>query len=55
MFNIQAFFSGEYIYSAAVHGLPDLPKWLSVLYKSDVKLGFLYGTPTQNVEQIKVL
>ena len=44
----------QFRYRAALHGLPDLPKWINLVYHPDFKLGFLYGTPPNNLELIKV-
>nr|CAG4650920.1 EOG090X04W0 [Simocephalus serrulatus]SVE94195.1 EOG090X04W0 [Simocephalus serrulatus] len=44
----------QYSYSAALHELPDLPKWMSLVFNPNVKLGFIYGTPPANLEQVKL-
>ena len=44
----------QFRYRAALHGLPDLPKWINLVYHPEFKLGFLYGTPPNNLELIKV-
>ena len=45
----------SYRYSASLHGLPDLPKWIQLTYSPILKMGFMYGTPPSNLEtQIKV-
>lgn len=50
----KCFILEQYSYSAALHELPDLPKWMSLVYNPNVKLGFIYGTPPANLEQVKV-
>ena len=48
--------SESYSYSASLHGLPDLPKWIKLTYNPILKMGFLYGTPLPNFKStIKVL
>nr|CAH0110003.1 unnamed protein product [Daphnia galeata] len=38
----------NYSFSAALHGLPDLPKWINLVFNENLNLGFLYGTPLNN-------
>nr|SVE85451.1 EOG090X04W0 [Daphnia pulicaria] len=47
--------SDEYFsYSASLHGLPDLPKWINLVFNQNLKLGFLYGTPPNNLASLKL-
>ena len=48
-------FSGFFSYSASLHSLPDLPKWIHMTYSHKFNMGFLYGTPPPDLEStIKV-
>jgi hypothetical protein len=54
--NFFSFFTDEYFsYSASLHGLPDLPKWINLVFNQNLKLGFLYGTPPNNLASLKVI
>nr|CAG4649275.1 EOG090X04W0 [Scapholeberis mucronata]SVE93574.1 EOG090X04W0 [Scapholeberis mucronata] len=44
----------QYRYGASLHGLPDLPKWINLVYHPNLKIGFIYGTPPSNLELIKL-
>ncbi len=49
-------FTDEYFsYSASLHGLPDLPKWINLVFNQNLKLGFLYGTPPNNLASLRVI
>lgn len=41
-------------YAASLHGLPDLPKWIQLVYNPMLKLGFLFGTPPLDADYVKV-
>ena len=43
-------FSGFFSYSASLHSLPDLPKWIHMTYSHKFNMGFLYGTPPPDLE-----
>nr|CAG4638401.1 EOG090X04W0 [Cyclestheria hislopi] len=45
---------GNYSYSASLEGLPDLPSWIQFTYNSHLKAGFLYGTPSETVDFVKL-
>jgi hypothetical protein len=38
-----------------MHGLPDLPKWINLVFNQNLKLGFLYGTPPNSLASIRVI
>nr|SVE74138.1 EOG090X04W0 [Daphnia barbata] len=44
----------DYTYRAALHGLPDLPKWINLALNPKLKLGFLYGTAKNDRPLIKL-
>nr|CAG4640806.1 EOG090X04W0 [Eulimnadia texana] len=41
-------------YSASLAKLPDLPAWISYVYNSALKSGFLYGTPSDFESSVKL-
>ncbi|XP_032782919.2 epsilon-sarcoglycan [Daphnia magna] len=55
LFNFtDSYSSEEYIYRAALHNLPDLPKWINLAFNPNLKLGFLYGTPINDLSLVKL-
>nr|CAG4642465.1 EOG090X04W0 [Evadne anonyx] len=44
----------SYSYSASIHGLPDLPKWIHMTYNRAFNMGFLYGTPPNLESTVKL-
>nr|CAG4646205.1 EOG090X04W0 [Macrothrix elegans] len=45
---------GNSKYSAALHGLPDLPKWIQSVYNPLLQQGFLFGTPNIGLDSVKL-
>nr|SVE75080.1 EOG090X04W0 [Daphnia dolichocephala] len=55
LFNLTEVDSPEdYTYRAALHGLPDLPKWINLVLNPKLKLGFLYGTAKNDLPLVKL-
>nr|CAG4641639.1 EOG090X04W0 [Eurycercus lamellatus] len=53
--NIECFlWVCSFNYKASLHGLPDLPKWIQLVYNPMLKMGFLFGTPPSNLETVKL-
>nr|CAG4636955.1 EOG090X04W0 [Ceriodaphnia reticulata]SVE72893.1 EOG090X04W0 [Ceriodaphnia reticulata] len=44
----------HFTYAATLQGLPDLPKWINIVFNPNVKLGFLYGTPPNSLDYVKL-
>nr|SVE73512.1 EOG090X04W0 [Daphnia atkinsoni] len=55
LFNFTEYNSPEeYTYRAALHNLPDLPKWINLAFNPNLQLGFLYGTPMNEMPLVKL-